>query len=309
MSTGTPGQGGFSRLQMRPMSLREAGRSSGEISLNRLFENETQGCADPGLTIRDIIDAIAVGGWPGNLGASVEDACQNNRDYLAEAREVDVKAVTGTSRAPTRLGRLLESLARNTATEVKIAGLARETSGGGDDKLARSTIYDYLDALERLMLIEDVPAWSPHLRSRARIRQEPKRHFVDPSLAVAALGVSPSQLLADLNYVGFLFESLVVRDLRVLSSPLGGEVHHYRDSNQVEVDGILELPDGRWGAVEVKLGPERIDSAAASLLRFVGNIDTVRTPSPSFLAVITNASYGYRRPDGVHVIPIGALGP
>lgn len=204
---------------------------------------------------------------------------------------------------------MIRSLARNVATEVKIAVLARETQEDGTAGLARSTVYDYLGALERLMITEDVPAWAPHLRSRATLRQEPKRHFTDPSLAVAALHTSPEALLRDLNYAGLLFESLVVRDLRVLSDPVGGRVFHYRDSHGVEADVILQLPDGRWVAFEVKLGPGRIDEGAATLRRFAASVDQDRVGEPVALGVITNASYGYRRPDGISVIPLAALRP
>lgn len=203
----------------------------------------------------------------------------------------------------------MTSLARNTATEVKISALARETLGGNQTALARTTIYDYLAALERLMLIDDVPAWSTHLRSKATLRQESKRHFVDPSLAVAALASSPNLLLNDLGFGGFLFESLVVRDLRVLSSPLRGTVAQYRDSNRVEVDVILQIPEGAWGAFEVKLGPGRIDDAAAALPRFASTIDTDKAGEPAVLVVITTATYGCTRKDGIQVIPVAALFP
>lgn len=303
------GAGRFARISMRPMSLYEVGDSTGDISVAGLLAGEHASCPDPGLGVLDIIGRIAVGGWPANLGRTVDGALQLNTDYLDHAREVDIPSISGPRRDPERLRRLLTSLARNTATEVKISALARETLGDNETALARTTIYDYLAALERLMLIDDVPAWSTHLRSRATLRQEPKRHFVDPSLAVAALASTPKRLLDDLGFSGFLFESLVVRDLRILSSPLRGSVAHYRDSNGVEADVILQIPDGTWGAFEVKLGPGRIDDAAASLLRFASTIDTKRAGEPGVLGVITTATYGYTRKDGIQVIPIGALRP
>ncbi len=303
------GAGRFARIRMRPMSLFEMGYSAATISLNALLEGESPSCPDPGLGLPEILDLIVAGGWPGNLGRDPAAAAQSNIDYLAHAREVDVPSVSAPHRDPTRLQRLVASLARTTATEVKITALARETLGSDEPPLARSTIYDYLAALERLMLTEDVPAWAPHLRSKATLRQEPKRHFIDPSLAAAALHASPARLLADLNYAGFLFESVVVRDLRVLAAPLGGTVYHYRDSNGVEADIVLQTPDGRWAAFEVKLGPERVDEAARSLERFASTVDTTRSGDPRVLGVITNASYGYTRPDGIVVIPIAALCP
>lgn len=303
------GAGRFARIGMRPMCLYETGHSSGEVSIAALLAGDGLACPDPGLGVVDILERIAVGGWPANLTRDLDAALQHNRDYLTNAREIDVPTTVGSRRDPSRLDRLLRSLARNVATEVKISALARETQGEDEAALARTTIYDYLAALERLMLVEDVPAWAPHLRSKAATRQEAKRHFVDPSLAVAALATTPARLLADLNYAGFLFESMVVRDLRVLAAPLGGTVSHYRDSHGVEADVVLQLPNGTWGAFEVKLGPERIDAAAASLQRFKNAIDTNKSGEPTVLGVITTATYGYVRKDGVAVVPIGALRP
>lgn len=303
------GAGRFARIDMRPMSLYEMGFSSAAASIAGLLAGDGLACPDPGLGVVDILERIAIGGWPANLTRGLDAALQHNRDYLTYAREVDVVTALGSRRDPVRLERLVTSLARNVATEVNISALAREAAGEDETTLARSTVYDYLDALRRLMLTEDVPAWSPHLRSKAALRREPKRHFVDPSLAVAALAATPKRLLADLNYAGFLFESLVVRDLRILSAPLGGTVSHYRDSNGVEADIVLQLPDGTWGAFEVKLGPERVDEAAASLHRFTNAIDMGRAGEPAVLGVITTTTYGYVRADGVAVIPVAALCP
>jgi predicted AAA+ superfamily ATPase len=191
---------------------------------------------------------------------------------------------------------------------VAITVLATDTRGSGIT-LSRTTIYEFIDALERLMIIEDQPAWGGHLRSKAILRKTPKRHFVDPSLAVAALTGSASRLLADSELMGFLFESLVIRDLRIFSQPLDGEVSHYRDNNGVEVDAIVQLGDGRWGAFEVKLGLGSIDEAAAKLIKFEKLIDTKQSGAPQILAVICGTGYAYRRADGVAVIPIGTLGP
>lgn len=173
----------------------------------------------------------------------------------------------------------------------------------------RTTAGEITAVLEQLRIVENAPAWGPHLRSRIPRRTSPKRHFVDPSLAAASLRATPARLLRDLEWAGFLFESLVVRDLRVYAQPLGGQVLHFRDAKGVEADAIVELADGRWAAFEVKLGASRVDEAAASLLRFVERVDTRRSGEPAALGVITATGYGYRRPDGIHVIPIGALGP
>jgi predicted AAA+ superfamily ATPase len=302
------GAGRISRLRMRPMSLFETGRSSGGISLSELLEGRVSPSSDPGLSVADLAEEIALGGWPGLRGRSVEDALLAVRDYLEEIARVDVGRVDGTQRDPGRVTRLLASLARNVATHAAATTLA-EDAGGADGPLKDDTVREYLAALERLMVVEDQPAWAPHLRSKHRLRTASKRHFVDPSLAVAALGATPDRLLGDLNLLGFLFESLVVRDLRVYAQATDARVSQYRDSGGLEVDAIVEASDGRWMAFEVKLGQGQIDAAAASLERFAARIDTARCGSPALLGVIVATGYGYRRKDGVAVIPIGALGP
>ena len=302
------GAGRISRLRMRPMSLFETGRSSGGISLSELLEGSVSPVADPGLSVAGLAKEIALGGWPGLRGRSVEDALLAVRDYLEEIARVDVGRVDGTQRDPSRVTRLLASLARNVATHAAATTLAEDT-GGADGPLKDDTVREYLAALERLMVVEDQPAWAPHLRSKHRLRTASKRHFVDPSLAVAALGATPDRLLGDLNLLGFLFESLVVRDLRVYAQATGARVSQYRDSGGLEVDAIVEAGDGRWMAFEVKLGQGQIDAAAASLERFAARIDTTKCGSPALLGVIVATGYGYRRKDGVAVIPIGALGP
>jgi predicted AAA+ superfamily ATPase len=302
------GAGRIARLRMRPMSLFETDRSSGAISLVDLLGGRIGSIADPGLTVADLVDEIAVGGWPGLRGRGVREGLLAVRDYLEEIARVDVGRVDETHRDPSRVARLLASLARNVATPTASTTLARDT-GGVDGPLKDDTVRGYLAALERLMIVEDQPAWAPHLRSRHRLRVAPKRHFVDPSLAVAALRATPDRLLDDLELLGFLFESLVVRDLRIYAQAAKAHVAHYRDESGLEVDAIVEAADGRWMAFEVKLGQGQIDEAAASLTRFAERVDTARCGSPALLGVIASTGYGYRREDGVAVIPVGALGP
>jgi hypothetical protein len=302
------GAGRISRLRMRPMSLFETEHSSGQISLGELLRGAVSPTADPGLTLADLTEEIAIGGWPGLREREPTDALIAVRDYLQEVARVDVGRVDATHRDPDRVTRLLQSLARNVATHAAATTLARDT-GGADSPLKDDTVRGYLAALERLMVVEDQPAWAPHLRSRYRLRTAPKRHFVDPSLAVAALRSTPERLLRDLNHLGFLFESLVVRDLRVYAQAADAQVLQYRDEGGVEVDAIVETGDGRWMALEVKLGAAQVDDAAASLRRFVERIDTAKCGRPALLGVIVATGYGYRREDGVAVIPIGALGP
>lgn len=302
------GAGRFSFLRMRPMTLFETGHTNGAVSLGALLAGDHPRSDDPGLTVADLADRITAGGWPAQHGRRVTDAARAARDYLEQVRQVDVSRVAGSRRDPARIERLLRSLARNVATEVAITVLAAD-AGGGDGPLDRHSVAEYLNILDRLMVIEDQPAWAPHLRSRANLRTSPKRHFVDPSLAVAALGAGPERLLGDLNLLGLLFESLVIRDLRVLAQPLDGQVFHYRDNYGVEADAVVQLADGRWGAFEVKLGAGLVDEGAAALLRFREAIDTRKCGEPSVLGVIAGTGFGYVRPDGIAVIPVGALAP
>ncbi|MGH8776835.1 MAG: ATP-binding protein [Jiangellaceae bacterium] len=302
------GAGRITRLRMRPMSLFETEQSSGAISLDAVLRGVPVRSPDPGLTVTDLAGLISAGGWPGNLGSTVDRSARAVRDYLDEIRRVDISRVDGNRRDPVRVGRLLRALARNTATYTSATTLAADIAGADgamDDDTARS----YLTTLERLMIVEDVPAWAPHLRSRSILRSSAKRLFADPSLAVAALRSSPDRLLKDLDLLGFLFESLVVRDMRVYAQAADAQVLQYRDNTGLEVDAIVETADGRWGAFEIKLGPGMVDKAAASLLKFAGRVDTSRAGQPSVLGVIVGFGYGYQRDDGVAVIPVGALGP
>lgn len=302
------GAGRIARMRMRPMSLFEAGTSNGEISLAALLGGERARCGDPGLDVPRIAEEICVGGWPGQRELATDRAMRAVRDYLDEVRRADVARLEGKRRDPERVGRLLRSLARNVASHVAMTTLARDT-GGVDQPLEPETVSDYLDALTRLMIVEDQPAWAPHMRSRYVLRGASKRHFADPSLAAAALRTSPDRLLRDLRTLGFLFESLVVRDLRVYAQACDAQVLQYRDSSGLEVDAIVEAADGRWAAFEVKLGSGQVEEGAATLKRFVERVDLDRCGEPASLGVIVGSGLGYRRPDGIDVIPIGALGP
>jgi len=301
------GAGRFARLRMRPMSLAESGESTGAISLAALMAGERPTSPASGLTVPDIAELVVRGGWPLNLALPTAAAARSNSDELSSIAEVDLERL-GTRRDPQIANRLLLALARNTAMEQRITRVTSEASADGDP-IARTTTYDYLAALGRLLVLEEQPAWSTHLRSRARLRQSPRTHLVDPSLAAAALRAGPDRLLGDLNTLGLLFESLVVRDMRVYGDPLDATVYHYRDSYDTEVDIVLQTADGRWGAFEVKLGTDDIDGWAAKLLRFADEIDTSKVGAPAVLALVTATGYGYTRPDGVVVVPIGALGP
>jgi predicted AAA+ superfamily ATPase len=276
--------------------------------MDALLHAEPARSAATDLPIPRLAELAVAGGWPARRGVSVQDAAGYVREYVALTCDVDVPRVGGPRRDPARVRRLMMSLARNLATEATLTVLAADTAGA-ESAIDRGTVADYLEALDALMVVEDQPPWAPHIRSASVLRKSPKRHFTDPSLALAAMGAGPERLLDDLNYFGFVFESMVVRDLRILSGPLQGSVLHYRDNSGLEVDAIVVLPDGTWGAFEVKLGAGQIDQAATSLLKFADTVDQTRSGAPATLAVITPSGYGYRRPDGVDVVPLAALSP
>jgi len=300
------GAGRIIRLRMRPMALAESGHSSGQVSLRALLSGQPVATADPGLSIPDIADLVCVGGWPGNLGRTTAESQRLLSGYIQEVARADVQRVDGVRRDSQVIVRLLRSLARNVATSASLARI-RSDVNGSDGASKSETISSYMTALARLMVIEDLPAWAPSLRSRTRLRAAPVRHFVDPSLAVAALGATPARLLRDLQWFGLLFENLAIRDLRVLAQNLGAQLFGYRDESGLEADAVLEMPDGRWAAFEVKLGGGEIDLAADRLRRLAARIDPTTCGAPLALVVITASGYAYVREDGVAVVPIGTL--
>lgn len=303
------GAGRVSRLRMRPMSLFESGLSDGAVSLRGLLDGDEAQSADRGIALGDLAEAIARGGWPALQDRPVGGAIDAVADYLEDICRTDIGRVDDVRRDPIRVRRLLRSLARNVATHVAMTTLAADAAEGGEDPLRRQTVAEYLAALQRLFVVEDQPPWAPHLRSRSVLRKSSKRHFVDPSLAVAALGADPAALLRDLNLLGLLFESMVVRDLRVYSQAWRGRVVQFLDNKGLEVDAIVEFDTG-WAAFEIRLGGERpIEEAAGNLLKFAREVDTERSGEPAALGVIVSGGYGYARQDGVQVIPIAALGP
>lgn len=302
------GAGRFARLRMRPMSLYESGHSNGTVSLEALIAGEPARAADPGLDVHALADRIVTGGWPALIDRSTEEASIAVRAYLDDIRRSDIQRVDGVAHDPERVMELMRSLARNVATTAGVATVARDLAGS-DRPIDPDTAYRYHDALVRLMVVEDQPAWAPHLRSRSRIRSSPKRHFVDPSLAAAALRATSPRLLADLELMGFLFESLVIRDLRIYAQDQDAQVLHYKDNTDLEVDAIVERADGVWGAFEVKLGTGMVDAAAEALHRFADRVDTRKSGQPAILGVLTGTGLAYTRPDRVQVIPIGTLGP
>ncbi|MCY4069651.1 MAG: DUF4143 domain-containing protein [Acidimicrobiaceae bacterium] len=304
------GTGRISRVLLRPMSLRETGASTGAVSLEKLFEGETaSGLFDGQPALRDIASAVCVGGWPQNLGLSEEDAMSSVNDYVTEIIRSDIPTGNGVRHDPTMMRRLMLSLALNVATEAKMSKLASDMDVGHPP--SRKTVVAYLDALRRVHACEDQPAWSVSLRSKSTLRREAKRHFADPSLAAAVLRATPQRLLSEPTTFGALFESLAVRDLRIYSQPEQGAVFHYRDNTGLEADAVIERPDGRWIAAEIKLNPNprNIDTAAKTLLRLHDKTSRQRAGDMAALLVVTPTGPAYRRPDGVQVAPVTALGP
>jgi predicted AAA+ superfamily ATPase len=302
------GSGRIGRLRMRPMSLFESGHSDGSVSLSALLDGGPVTGSTNTLTVPQLLERIVVGGWPEITDWDVTDAREWLTDYLRNLVEVDVPRL-GPRRNPENITRLLASLARAVGTPVKRSELEVEV-GGSAGPIASETLNHYLDALDRLMVLEPLPAWRPHMRSRTRLRTTPVHHFVDPSIGTAALGVGPDDLVADLNAAGLHFESMVLRDLRVYAQPLGAKLSSWRDTRvNKEVDAVLELPNGTWAAFEFKLGEGATNAAADSLNYFASKVDTTKHGEPAALVVVNGGRFAMRRDDGVTVVPISNLGP
>ena len=304
------GAGRVARARLRPMSLMESGLSSGSVSLGSLLAGEPAPGRASEAKFRDVIEAICVGGWPWLLGQAPQFAQRRLREYLEEVRRLRIEGESPRGRNPVLVEKLIISLARNTSTTAPNSRLARDADD--ESPLNHQTVRAYLDTLTRLFIVEDLPAWPTHLRSRARLTKSPKRHLVDPSLAAAALRAGPDALVADLEACGLLFESLVVRDLRVYAEANECDVYHCRLDNGLEADAVIRRRyTGEWIAVEVKLAhnPDAIETAARSLLRLADAVATARAGPMAGLLVVTPTGYSYSRPDGVTVAPLTALGP
>ncbi|MGH3471377.1 MAG: ATP-binding protein [Nocardioidaceae bacterium] len=301
------GAGRIGVLQMRPMSLFESGHSNGEVSFAALLNGERQPGLGTHLSFDALLDRIVIGGWPEIIDHDEQDARVWLRGYLDQIVETDMPLM-GHRRNPRNLRRLFASLARNVGQAVKLTELARDV-GGEAGPITHETITGYLDTLERLRLTEDSPAWRPHMRSKTPMRTAEVRYFIDPSLGPAALGIGTSELRSDPLATGFHFEALAVRDLRIFAQAHHGRVESWRDKNGNEVDAIVSINDNKWAAFEIKLNPRHVEQAATSLLRFTANVDKGRHGEPAALGVITSTGAAGRRDDGVHVIPIGCLGP
>jgi predicted AAA+ superfamily ATPase len=304
------GTGRFMHLAMKPLTLYESGVSSGAVSLSALFRGEKIEPCSSSLDYEKAIRLICKGGWPAALWLDEESASDLPGGYLKMIIESDISRVDGVNRSPARAELLIRSLARNNASQAGTRALLGDMRmHEGNDVISEDTIDSYVNALKQIFVIEDQEAWLPALRSKTRIRTSPKRHFTDPSLAAAALGATVEILLKDTKTSGFLFESLCYRDLTVYAQNLKGKVYHYRDEKDLEADAVIQLPDGKWGALEVKMGSFEFDKAAKSLLKLKQKMEGT-VEAPQFLAILSaTGGLAYTRPDGVLVVPLDCLGP
>lgn len=308
MSNSHSGTGRITRMTMRPMSLFESKDSDGSVSLRSLFGSKNEISADSNISIEELAFLICRGGWPKAIGQSQRVALQQAFDYVDSIVNKDASRVDGIAKDPQRMKNLLHSYSRFIASDAKITTIRDDMVANGVDTLDYNTVYTYISALKKIFVVEDLPAWNPKLRSKTAIRTTDTRHFTDPSIATASLGIGPQDLLDDLQTMGLFFENLCIRDLRVFAEALDGNVYHYRDKTDLECDAVIHLRNGSFGLVEVKLGGSAIDTAAGNLLKLQERLDTNRMKHPSFLMILTGTKYAYTRKDGVHVVPIGCLG-
>lgn len=303
------GTGRFSWLRMRTMSLWESGESTGDVSIKSLFEGGEEVGGLSHLDLEGVAYLTCRGGWPLAIDMERDIALDQAFDYVSAVEKRDISAADGVDRDPKRVRRVLRSYARHQGTQATLAAIVTDIAENESDTFDPDTVAAYIKALTSIFVIEDTEAWNPNLRSQTAIRTRDTRYFTDPSIATAALGIGPADLINDLNTFGLVFETLCIRDLRIYAEALSGTVYHYRDKNGLECDAVVHLRDGRYGLIEIKLGDEKlIEHGALSLKALAEKIDTSKMKSPSFLMVITaTGDYAYRREDGVVVCPIGAL--
>lgn len=303
------GTGRFTWLTMRPMSLYESGDSTGEVSLENLFEGTKDIEGDSNLSIDRLAFLVCRGGWPQSVDMRDEIALDQAFDYYDAVVHSDINRADGVQKNAEKVKRLMRSYARNQGTQVPNTVLSQDISTNEDTPISEETVASYVDALRKIFVVEDMPAWNPNLRSKTAIRSSDTRYYIDPSIAAAALGIGPNDLINDLNTFGFMFETLCVRDLRIFADSLGGEVYHYRDKDGQECDAVIHLRNGKYGLIEIKLGGSKlIEEGAKSLKAMKNKIDTDKMNAPSFLMVLTGTGdFAYCRKDGVYVVPIGCL--
>lgn len=305
------GIGRIARLKMRPMSLWESGDSDGSISLGELFSGTATPAGAPDIRIRRLAFLVCRGGWPKAALQNQEISLERAFDYYQAVTEVDINRIDNVKRDSEKAKRLLRSYSRHQGTQVSLTKIRDDMRINETDSMSEKTIDDYLAVFRKMFVIEDMPTWNPNLRSKTAIRTTDTRYFVDPSIAVAALGVGPDDLVNDLETFGLLFETMAVRDLRVYADALNGNVYHYRDKDGLECDSVIHLRNGQYALAEIKMGGDmNIEAGVRSLKMLKNKIDMTKMPEPSFMMVLTGlGSYAYRRPDGVWVVPIGSLRP
>lgn len=303
------GTGRFTRLTMRPMSLYESGDSTGEVSLKDLFDGAAEIDGASELDIDRLAFLVCRGGWPQAVDMRDEIALDQAMDYYDAVVRSDINRADGVQKNSEKVHRLMRSYARNQGSQIPNTVLAQDVSANDEVSMSDETVAAYVSALCKIFVVEDMPAWNPNLRSKTTIRSSDTRYYIDPSIAAAALGIGPNDLVNDLKTFGFLFETLCIRDLRVFADSLNGEVYHYRDRDGQECDAVAHLRNGKYGLIEIKLGGDRlIEEGAKSLKAMEAKIDTDKMNAPSFLMVLTGTGdYAYRRQDGVYVVPIGCL--
>ena len=303
------GAGRIARLRMRTMSLWESGDSSGKVSLEQLCQEKLTPAMTGEVDLKKLIELIIRGGWPGSLGLTSEQAALLPAQYLDAVIDDDVYRIDGVKRDTQKMRLLLRSLARNESTTVTNKTLMKDIKAVDDEDIDGNTVAAYLDSFKRLFITDNQPPVSLGIRSSVRVKQAEKRHFADPSLACALLKATPASLLGDLETLGFLFEALCERDLRIYAESFGAQLYHYQDYKNQEIDAVVELPDGQWGAFEIKLGANQIDAAAENLLEIKKQIeDDPKGKPPAVLCVLCGmANAAYQRPDGVFVVPVTAL--
>lgn len=303
------GTGRFSWMLMRPMSLYESLESTGEVSLRELFETPEQIEGENVLDLNRIAFLVCRGGWPRAVDLEGEIALEQAFDYYDAVVRSDISRGDGIARNPERVKRLMRSYARNQGSQTTNSSMKEDIAANDAESLDTDTVYSYINALEKIFVIEEMEAWNPNLRSKTAIRTSNTRYFIDPSIAAAALGLGPQDLIEDLNTFGLLFETMCIRDLRVFADALSGRVYHYRDKTGLECDAVVHLRNGSYGLIEVKLGGDKlIGEGAENLKKLRDKIDVTKMKEPSFLMVLIGVGdYAYRREDGVYVVPIGCL--
>ena len=303
------GTGRFTWLTMRPMSLFESEDSSGEVSLKKLFTTPEQIVGTSSLDLDDISYLICRGGWPRAVGMKEKPSLAQAEDYYKAIIKSDINRADGITKNSERVKRLMRSFARNQGSQASNTLFRDDMADNEVETFSEDTVATYINALKKIFVVEDMPAWNPNLRSKTAIRTSDTRYYTDPSIAVAALGIGPKDLLNDLNTMGLLFETMCVRDLRVYTESLGGNVYHYRDKSGLECDAVIHLRNGSYGLVEIKLGGDNlIEEGAINLKKLADKIDTTKMKPASFLTIVVGlGDYAYRRKDGIYIVPIGCL--